>query len=73
MYPLVYMCFIVIRTLIYIFEDIDECATLNPCHVNANCQNQLGTFECICKAGYKGDGYNCTCKDTYTQFIFYTL
>nr|XP_011437301.2 uncharacterized protein LOC105335200 isoform X1 [Crassostrea gigas] len=48
-------------------KDIDECATLNPCHVNANCQNQLGTFECICKAGYKGDGYNCTYYCTHNE------
>lgn len=65
MYFLVYMCFIVIRILIYIFEDIDECVTLNLCYVNVNCQNQLGIFECICKVGYKGDGYNCICKDIY--------
>lgn len=73
MYLVYIMC---LKSLLYFdifFIDIDECATLNPCHVNANCQNQLGTFECKCKAGYKGDGYNCTCKDTYTQVIFYTL
>ena len=39
-------------------DDIDECApggTAN-CHLNANCVNNKGSFDCFCKVGYLGDG-----------------
>lgn len=38
--------------------DYDECED-EPCHRDAMCRNKLGSFECICKAGYKGDGMTC--------------
>ena len=43
------------------FPDIDECATLNQtCHSQAYCNNTAGSFLCICKAGYSGDGMMCS-------------
>ena len=30
----------------------------NPCHVNATCNNILGSFMCACVPGYSGDGFN---------------
>lgn len=35
-------------------EDIDECATANPC-VNGNCVNGIGDFTCACNHGWIGD------------------
>ena len=42
-----------------IFPDIDECME-SPCHVNANCTNTKGSFNCECNIGYTGDGMNCS-------------
>ena len=33
-------------------EDIDECVTSDPCDKHANCSNTVGTFKCICAAGF---------------------
>ncbi|RWS16291.1 Nidogen-1-like protein [Dinothrombium tinctorium] len=48
--------------------DIDECLTnKHNCDINADCINVIGRFECRCKAGFKGNGYQCekerTCED----------
>ena len=33
------------------FSDIDECSGGSPCHADATCQNQIGSYECICNQG----------------------
>ena len=33
-------------------DDIDECVTSDPCDKHANCSNTMGTFKCICDAGF---------------------
>jgi hypothetical protein len=41
-------------------EDIDECALgLDNCCENARCLNTAGSFNCICEAGFVGDGVSC--------------
>ncbi|XP_068706613.1 fibrillin-1-like [Montipora foliosa] len=41
-------------------EDVDECTASSPvCHVNAVCNNNLGSYLCTCKPGYAGDGKIC--------------
>ncbi|KAK2171616.1 hypothetical protein NP493_1050g00004 [Ridgeia piscesae] len=43
-------------------EDIDECVTSDPCDKHANCSNTVGTFKCICAAGFTQ--FNATaCQD----------
>ncbi len=39
--------------------DVDECQTGDACHVNAQCVNTPGGFECSCLPGYRGDGVEC--------------
>ena len=47
-------------------SDIDECVqdTHNCSKDGALCKNTKGSFNCTCKPGFVGDGYNCTGKDT---------
>jgi hypothetical protein len=42
--------------------DIIECEG-DPCHVNATCENTIGSFICRCIGGYRGDGFNCEGKN----------
>ncbi len=39
--------------------DIDECLTV-ACGANATCQNQPGSYACVCNTGFQGDGTQCT-------------
>ena len=42
------------------YIDIDECtASVETCHVNANCTNTIGSFTCVCIAGYEWNGTHC--------------
>ena len=43
-----------------VVTDIDECTTnAHDCHLDATCSNTGGSFTCICKQGYSGDGKQC--------------
>ena len=49
--------------MIFILTDIDECSTkTHNCNLNANCTNTDGSFKCVCKEGYTGDGKSCNGK-----------
>jgi len=51
--------------------DVDECLTNNGgCDENAICMNTPGSFNCSCKIGYSGDGFNCYGIDTEAFFLF---
>lgn len=40
--------------------DINECARgTDNCNANADCINTQGSFQCVCRAGFEGDGRNC--------------
>ncbi|KAK2175060.1 hypothetical protein NP493_751g01036 [Ridgeia piscesae] len=39
-------------------EDIDECTVNDPCDGHSTCSNTIGTFKCVCHAGYTQ--YNAT-------------
>ena len=45
--------------------DVDECQDqMHICHLNAQCNNTVGSFNCTCLQGYSGDGVDCygTCN-----------
>ena len=45
---------------IVFLADIDECALgTDDCDFNADCQNVPGSYRCICRAGFEGDGKSC--------------
>lgn len=39
--------------------DINECEEQSPCSQHAECTNNLGGYECVCKDPYLGDGKKC--------------
>ena len=50
-------------TLIYLSgsADVNECELeIHTCHSNANCTDTDGSFNCTCREGFEGDGFNCT-------------
>ena len=45
------------------FSDIDECALgTYVCDVNANCENTIGSYDCVCVDGYVKNGSFCMSK-----------
>ena len=53
---------------------MDECTqldgadgALHDCDANATCYNTPGSFICVCKDGFNGDGRSCNCK--YTSLL----
>ena len=62
--------------LLDFLSDVDECTASSPvCDVNAKCQNNHGSYNCMCDSGFTGDGKTCQGKknmknnqyDTYYQ------
>ncbi|CAB4005879.1 adhesion G -coupled receptor L3-like, partial [Paramuricea clavata] len=39
--------------------NINECL-INPCHPNATCTDNEGSFVCECNVGFSGNGFNCS-------------
>ena len=71
-------CFVILSSFfmssICYFLDIDECLN-NPCHHNASCTDNEGSFHCQCNVGFSGDGVNCTSKGCFltSGFLVFTL
>nr|XP_022913574.1 multiple epidermal growth factor-like domains protein 8 isoform X1 [Onthophagus taurus] len=50
--------------------DVDECHLgLHDCHPEAICTNTDGSFDCICKRGYLGDGRTSCVKTCYNTCV----
>lgn len=46
--------------------DIDECEVeTHKCHEDAECIDSDGSFSCVCKLGFSGDGLLCERKELY--------
>ena len=57
----------------HFISDLDECQmSTHNCSDNATCINTEGSFNCSCKPGYRGNGYNCsgTCLQSLSYFFF---
>ena len=46
---------------VILHSDINECVVnTSKCHEDSICKNKKGAYNCTCKSGYEGDGFNCT-------------
>ena len=71
---MVYLCVKVKRTVLL----RQKCSSVqvnrtqvHDCHLNAECINFVGSFECSCKPRYKGDGVSlCEGKENSTFKVF---
>ena len=44
-----------------LLADINECLNGEQhCHTQATCTNSIGSFECMCNTGFKGNGVDCS-------------
>ena len=49
--------------------DIDECSKyVSPCDDNAECYNNIGSYACVCKDGFTGNGTICLGKKHVSLF-----
>ena len=59
---------------IYYFANVNECETgKHHCDSNAFCNNTKGSYNCTCKPGYFGNGFNCTGNIVTKTLIAKTL
>lgn len=50
--------------------DVDECGLgLHDCHKEAKCTNTLGSYDCVCRRGFFGDGRTSCVRTCYEQCI----
>ena len=60
---LLWQCFhaqLFFHTFIHLV-DINECELETyPCNSNASCTDTEGSFNCTCREGFEGNGFNCT-------------
>ena len=58
----------------YYFADINECETgKHHCDSHAFCNSTKGSYNCTCKPGYFGNGFNCTGNIVKKNLIAQTL
>ncbi len=61
----------------YTFEDnlkdckqVNECERQPPhCDLSADCADTVGSFECTCHPGYKGDGRTCVLNGEWLKYV----
>jgi len=57
----------------FVHADIDECVRgTHQCDMNGNCTDNIGSYDCVCRSGYEGDGFNCTGNVLY-QYMLHCL
>ena len=76
-----YELFTVVRMYQYIIHDfyvhhtdVNECETgKHECHMNAECNNIVGSYTCTCQEGYFGDGFQCAGIYMYLFFFSFRM
>ena len=48
-----------------------NCDNDDGCHDNATCTDDNGSYSCVCKDGFTGDGFNCTGNNLKFHLSFY--
>ena len=55
-----------LRFIVFMWTDINKCSgKTHNCHLNAFCTNTKGSYRCVCKEGYTGDGKSCSGETYY--------
>ena len=55
-----YEVYIIGIILQYTITDVDECTqATDDCHLNATCDNTIGSYSCECATGLTGNGIVC--------------
>ena len=56
-------------------SDIEEYAkiTCNCSNDNATCESSEGSFKCVCKPGFSGDGQNCRGNENYPGPLCFSI
>ena len=50
--------------------DVNECTgSSHDCDENAECVDSEGSYNCVCKDGYVGDGSDCRAKGKHLRSI----
>lgn len=70
MYTILQICKEKILIFFVFCLDVNECNIANNCSKDAACNNLIGSFQCVCKTGYTGNGFTCT-GDIYIPLISY--
>ena len=66
------MPMIIFITMPSVSLDVDECRISESfCDVNADCKNTRGSYQCLCKPGFTGDGK--TCRGTSTFYVYIVI
>ena len=52
-------------------SDTDGCS--KACHAQATCVNEVGSYKCVCKKGYSGDGINVCKGKRHTPKVFSSM
>mgnify|MGYP001802749892 FL=1 len=56
----------------YKITDVDECTqATDDCHLNATCDNTIGSYSCECATGLTGNGI--VCDGMYMYMLQYSL
>ncbi|KAL0167414.1 hypothetical protein M9458_035636, partial [Cirrhinus mrigala] len=51
-------------------SDLDECSNgTHLCSPSADCMNTMGSYRCLCKEGFSGDGFYCIDTDECAENV----